>query len=66
MITKVPAKKFDRTKLHVRGGEFIASEMQELMDDEELVRQSVAELIENSKDRNSALLFASGVAHAQH
>jgi len=58
--------KADTSNLHIRGGEFIAGEVEQLMDDDSLVRSACREIIEHSADRHSVLIFASGVKHAQH
>jgi len=58
--------KADTSDLHIRGGEFIAGEVETLMDEDSLVRSACREIIEHSADRHSVLIFASGVKHAQH
>jgi DNA repair protein RadD len=50
----------------VRGGEFIADEVESLMDQESLVRSAVAEITQYMTDRNACLIFGSGVQHGQH
>jgi DNA repair protein RadD len=52
--------------LHIRGGEFVASEAEALMDDERLVSAACSEILEQTADRNSVLIFACGVHHAKH
>jgi len=64
--TKAGRCKADTTGLHLRGGEFIADEIEELMDDEELVRSACGEIAELAHDRHSILIFAAGVQHALH
>lgn len=56
----------DFGSLHVRGGEFIASEVEAAMDNESLVREACREIVELTRDRNTVLIFTSGVAHCQH
>ena len=46
--TKAGSEKVDTSGLHVRAGEFIGSETQELMDTEELVRHACEEIIEHT------------------
>ena len=53
----------DLSKVHVRGGEFIAGELEEAMNDEQLVALAVGDMIGRAKDRHSAIVFASGIAH---
>ena len=64
--TKAGRAKADTSGLHVRAGEFIASETEALMDDEQLVGRACAEIVERTEDRNSVLIFASGVTHGEH
>ncbi len=64
--TKAGALKPETEKLHIRGGEYIAGEVEDLMDDDNLVLSACREIIEYTKDRKSVLIFASGVRHGQH
>lgn len=64
--TKAGRKKADCEGLHVRAGEFVSSEVEELMDTDELVSAACREIAEMTKDRRAVLIFASSVAHAQH
>ena len=64
--TKAGALKPDTEKLHIRGGEYIAGEVEDLMDDDNLVLSACREVIEYTRDRRSVLIFASGVRHGQH
>ena len=64
--TKAGATKADTSGLHVRGGEFVAGEVENLMDTDTLVRSACAEIVEQTKDRRSVLIFASGIQHGRH
>jgi DNA repair protein RadD len=64
--TKAGRRKADTSNLHIRGGEFIAGEVEALMDDDLLVRSACREIVDHTQDRNSVLIFASGVKHALH
>ncbi len=64
--TKAGRRKADTTGLHLRGGEFIAGEIESLMDDDGLVRSACGEITEHARDRHSVLIFAAGVQHALH
>lgn len=55
--------KADLSNVHVRGGEYIESEMQAAMLG--VVRPAVAEMLSLSADRKSVLVFCAGVEHAQ-
>jgi len=64
--TKAGKRKVDTGGLHIRGGEFIAGEVEALMDDDALVRDACHEIVDHTQNRHSVLIFASGVQHAQH
>ena len=64
--TKAGREKASTEHLHVRAGEFVADEVEALMDQDRLVHSACAEIIEYTKDRRSCLIFASGVRHGQH
>lgn len=66
VTNKVGAASADTSRLHVRGGEFIAGEVERLFDGGELVQQAAAEIVAKSAGRHSVLVFCSGVAHAGH
>ena len=64
--TKAGRRKADTSGLHLRGGEFIAGEVEALMDDDSLVRSACREIADQTQDRHSVLIFAAGVQHALH
>ncbi len=64
--TKAGLARADMSNLHVRGGEFIAGEVEDLMDVDDLVQTACAEIIEHTANRRSVLIFTSGVRHGQH
>ena len=64
--SKAGRRKADTSGLHLRGGEFIAGEVEALMDDDALVRSACREIVDQTRDRRSVLIFAAGVQHAQH
>ena len=66
LVTKAGREKADTERLHVRAGEFVADEVEELMDQDQLVESACQEIIEYTQDRHAVLIFASGVKHAQH
>lgn len=49
-----------------RGGEFVAGALEAAADKDELTRAAVAEIMARAGDRQSWLIFCSGVKHAQH
>jgi len=64
--SKAGQGKVDTSGLHLRGGEFIAGEVEALMDDDALVESACQEIAELTRTRRSVLIFASGVQHALH
>lgn len=66
LITKAGKTKADTTDLHVRAGEFMADEVEDLMDQDGLVQAACAEIVEHTSGRQACLIFASGVKHGRH
>lgn len=66
LISKAGKSKADTTGLHIRAGEFVADEVESLMDQESLVQSACVEIVEHTTGRNACLIFASGVKHGQH
>jgi DNA repair protein RadD len=64
--TKAGLQKVSTDDLHVRAGEFVASEVEDLMDKDALVDGACAEIVEHTKDRVATLIFSSGIRHGQH
>ena len=50
----------------MRAGEFVADEVEDLMDQETLVQSACGEIVEYTASRHACLIFASGVQHGQH
>lgn len=66
LVTKAGKEKADTSNLHVRAGEYMANEVEELMDTEALVESACREIREYCFDRKSCLVFASGIRHGRH
>jgi len=66
LVTKNGAQVVDTRNLHVRGGEFIAGEVEDLMDTDRLVQSACKEIVELTRDRNAVLIFAAGIKHGWH
>jgi DNA repair protein RadD len=64
--SKSGRRKADTAGLHIRGGEFVAGEVEALMDDDALVRPACAEIAAQTQERHAVLIFAAGVKHALH
>jgi DNA repair protein RadD len=66
LVSQAGQTKVSTEGLHVRDGEFVADEVQVLMDKDELVNAACAEIIEKTRDRKSCLIFCAGVEHGRH
>ncbi|GAB6188158.1 DEAD/DEAH box helicase [Thermopirellula anaerolimosa] len=66
LVTKAGINKADFERLHVRGGEFVADEVEDLMDDDRLVEAACGEIVAYTAERQTVLIFAAGVRHAEH
>jgi DNA repair protein RadD len=66
LVTKAGKTRVDTSGLHVRAGEFVADDVEALMDQDTLVQAACAEIFEHAASRQVCLIFASGIQHAQH
>ncbi|MDP2689026.1 MAG: DEAD/DEAH box helicase family protein [Deltaproteobacteria bacterium] len=66
LVTKASREKVDTSGLHVRAGEFISDEVEDLMDTDSLVEAACREIVERTYNRKSVLVFAAGVRHGAH
>lgn len=66
-LTSMPSSvQYETESLHIRGGEFIESELQQLFDDQAKIDAACQEVLAKTSDRRSVLVFCSGVTHAHH
>ena len=54
-VTKHRKSRLDTSSLHIRGGEFIADEVEHLMDTDARVKAACAEIIDHTADRKATL-----------
>jgi len=66
LVTKASREKVDTSRLHVRAGEFVAGEVEDLMNTDDRVESACQEIVEQTRGRRSVLVFAAGVAHGRH
>lgn len=66
LVTKAGKAKADTSGLHIRAGEYVAGEVEDLMDQDALVQAACAEIVEQTRDRHAVLIFSSGVQHGEH
>ena len=64
--SKVTTLDFDLSKVHKRGGEYIESELQAAVDQQDKNVEVAQEIIALAGDRKAWLLFCVGVNHAHH
>ena len=55
----------DTSNLHVRGGEFVPAEVEQLVGTEEFEQTACREIVARTRDRNSVLVFAASVERAE-
>ncbi|ABK45408.1 type III restriction enzyme, res subunit [Magnetococcus marinus MC-1] len=66
LISKKTDTQLDVSGVGTRGGEFIAGQLEAAVDQADVTRAAVEEIIALGQDRRAWLLFCSGVAHAEH
>lgn len=64
LIPKQTKMELDTTSVHKRGGEFIASELQNAVNKKEITIAAIKEAMEAGMNRRCWLVFAAGVEHA--
>lgn len=65
LVGKNMAQGLDLSGVHMRGGDFIQSELAEFMEDQAKVNAAVADMLVQCRDRNRVLVFSSGNKHSQ-
>jgi DNA repair protein RadD len=66
LVSKATATKLDLSGVAVRGGEFVAKDLAEAVDRDEVTSAAVDEIVHHGQDRRAWLIFCSGVAHSLH
>lgn len=66
LFSKSAKHEVNTSGLHVRAGEFVADEVEELVNTDIAVQHAVAEIVMKSEDRKSVLIFAASVKHGEH
>lgn len=64
--SKQSRRELDTSGLRVRGGEFVAQDVEALVDSDAVVDLAVSEILSLTRDRTSVLVFAASVRHAMH
>jgi DNA repair protein RadD len=66
LVSKAGAVEADFGRLHIRAGEFVEAEVEELMNQDQLVESACKEIMEYTQARKAVLIFASGIQHGWH
>lgn len=66
LVPKATRAMLDTDGVHMRGGEFIANELQNAVDKHHITEAALKEALEYGHDRKSWLLFCAGVEHSIH
>ena len=64
--SKAAKRDLDMRGVKIRKGDFVASDLENLMDDDANVMAAVQEIKDYTRDRKSCIIFAVGVRHAWH
>ena len=64
LVTKAPTTMLDVSSVHSRGGDFIHSELQKAVDQVEINKAAVREILFYGHKRKSWLVFCTGIQHA--
>lgn len=64
LVPRQTKQMLDTDGIHMRGGEFVQSELQHAVDKYEITHAALRETLELAHDRKHWLIFASGVEHA--
>lgn len=65
-ISKGTATTFDVSGVHMRGGDYIAGELERAVDKNDITEAAVDEIVSFGRDRKSWIAFCAGVDHAEH
>ena len=66
LLSKASRQEIDSSGLHIHAGEFIESEVDKLMNSEDVVKQACAEIITYTRERKSVIVFCCSISHAEH
>lgn len=64
-ISKATATAFDLSGVHIRGGDYIAGELERAVNVASVTESAVQEIIAFGKDRKAWIVFCAGIDHAQ-
>ncbi|XZE55945.1 DEAD/DEAH box helicase [Planctomycetaceae bacterium SH139] len=65
LVSKAGINRADFSGVHMRAGEFVSEEVEQLAGDDALVSAACAEIVDLTADRRAVLIFATSVAHGR-
>lgn len=65
IVSKSTKSEIDLSSVHIKGGEFIESEAEAIMAQQDVIVPAINEVCNLTKDRKSVLIFCCGVKHAE-
>ena len=66
LVSKQPKTRLDVSGVSIRGGEYVAGELERAVDRTDVNDSVVREIIQLGRDRKSWLIFCAGISHATH
>lgn len=66
IVTPQVKTQMDVSAVKVRGGDYVAGQLEKAVDDTELTKACVSEMMELGADRKKWLVFTAGIEHCQH
>jgi DNA repair protein RadD len=66
LVSKSGRTLADLDHLHIRGGEFVQEDIDRAMGNEDIVTSACHEIAQYTRERKSAIIFCTSVAHAMH
>ena len=66
VLARKPGLTLDVSNVKTRGGEFIDSQLQKAVDRDDINDAIATDILIQTRDRNSCIVFATGIDHAQH
>jgi DNA repair protein RadD len=66
LVSKNGDIEVDRSQLHIRGGEYVPSEVEALFNVDDVVLPACQEIVARTRDRKKVLIFTAGIEHGLH
>ena len=66
IVARAGETEADFSKLHIQGGEFVAKEVEKVMNLPEITNAACKEIVELTQERKTVLIFCTSVDHSRH